>query len=322
MTVPFLIENPTDLYYLTGLQLSAGSYVETPQGPKLVVDGRYTSYVKEGSIPVVASLKEALYGFQKVRFDSSHTSYQRFEKLKSDFPTIEWVAEEGILHQKRALKDAEEIQKITASALLNRQGIAYVESLLKPGIFERELATALEIFWLERGASGLAFETIIAFGSNSAFPHHRASSRPLKEGEIVQLDCGVCLNHYMADMSRVFFFGEVNPELHTIRHIVEKAQRAALSLYKPGATMSALYRAAKQVIDQSGYGDKFPHSLGHGIGLETHEWPLLRDRADTESAICEPGMVLTFEPGIYLPGLGGVRLEEMALLTEKGYKIL
>ncbi|MFI0435732.1 MAG: M24 family metallopeptidase [Parachlamydiaceae bacterium] len=331
-----LIEHPIDLLYLTGIELSAGQLIVSEENATLIVDGRYyTRCCTQTLYPVEPleenSLKNWMIDSQidRLGFDQSQTTYQRFLNLvqlfKSDnFPlrTIEVIPIQSPIQTLRLIKDSDEITALRRAAHLGCQGYAFVLSLLKEGIEESELAFELEFFWKKRGGSRLAFDSIIAFGANGAMPHHRAGSSKLMLNTSVLIDIGVVLDHYHSDMTRVIFFGEPLPIIKTIYSIVEEAKERALALCRPGTLIGDVDRIAREWIASNGYGELFLHSLGHGIGLDIHEAPLVRDTGAYRNIPLAPGMVITIEPGIYLPQIGGVRLEDTILITDNGYENL
>lgn len=320
----FLITDPINLYYLTGLHLSSGTLVLQRQKQALIVDGRYFEVCKKHFSPVYLkneiSLKDALKGASNLGIESENTSVASYLELQKE-AEIQIVPKENLLSRLRAIKDAKEIEILRQAAKLGSLGYEHIKSLLKPGITEEELSLEVEYFWRKKGAEGVAFDPIIAFGKNSSMPHYRASSTRLKSGDIVLIDIGVKFKSYHSDMTRTLFFGKPSPELESIYAIVKEAQKSALAILKPGVTVEELDDAARLFIASKGYGDKFCHSLGHGIGLQIHEYPILK-RSNNSSRPLEAGMVLTIEPGIYIPDLGGVRIEDTVLITEHGYEPL
>lgn len=319
-----LVTNPIDIYYLTGLTLSAGSLVVRHEGSFLLVDGRYIEACKESS-PVPAYLTEEGKLFQRIQgtliVDQDQISYGAYLKLEEEAKKagVKLKALSSFVTPLRAIKDANEIALLKEAADLGSEGFDFASSLLKEGITEEEVACELDCFWRKKGSQGVAFEPIIAFGANSAMPHYRASTTALKRGDIALIDIGVKWKHYHSDMTRVVFFGEVDPKLKTIHAVVKQAVEAALSRLKPGILSGDLDLAARQVIVDAGYGDNFTHNLGHGVGLEIHEFPFLKKGS---SIPLQEGMVVTIEPGIYLPHLGGVRLEDTVVITKDGYENL
>lgn len=326
-----LIEHPTNLLYLTGLELSAGKLLVFKGGCQLIVDGRYIEMAKKHSHCPVFLLDEmpltkwlSLHSIKSLAFDTETTTYQNFLNLQI------LTAEQGIsllglqdpVQKLRMIKGEDEIEVLRQAAALGYAGYEFVASRLQEGVSEAELALELEIFWKKRGAKKTAFDPIIAFGANSSMPHYRAGSTKLALGMPILIDIGVTWKHYHSDMSRVIFFGEPSPQLKEIYSIVELAKQEALMLCKPGTLMGDLDRAARQYITSRGYGQYFTHSLGHGLGLDVHEPPTLRSKGVWSDTPLQPGMVVTIEPGIYLPNLGGVRLEDTILITAQGYENL
>jgi Xaa-Pro aminopeptidase len=331
-----LIEHPVDLFYLTGLELSTGKLIVTLQDACLIVDGRYYERSCRQSVYPVQLLKENVLKdwimdaqVNQLGFDQNHTTYHAFlnltqlaEKVKTSSRSLEIIPLESPVQQLRLIKDADEIASLRKAAHLGYQGYEFIASLLREGVTESELALELEFFWKKRGASRLAFESIIAFGSNSSMPHYRAGPAKLSLHMPVLIDIGVVLTHYHSDMTRVIFFGTPAPMMKTIYSIVEEAKAQALALCRPGVLVGDLDRAAREWIASKGYGDYFTHSLGHGIGLDIHEPPILRENGVYRDMPLQAGMAITIEPGIYLPEIGGVRLEDTILITDKGYENL
>jgi Xaa-Pro aminopeptidase len=328
-----LVENPVQLFYLTGVHLSAGKLLLTSMDARLLVDGRYLELCQQHSSVSVELYDSAKFAdrllkppFQSLRalaFESTFTSHHAYLLLKKQLEAlprqIELLPLGAQLSALRALKEPEEIAKLRAAAQLGSSGFDFLCSILQEGISELEAAVQLEIFWKERGGRTVAFDPIIAFGSHSSMPHYRAGEKRLRLGDNALIDIGVTLDDYHSDMTRVLFCGPPDPQLLAIYEIVQQAQAAAISLCRPGTALGALDAAARTLIAEKGYGAHFTHSLGHGIGLEVHEYPTIRNAHPYKDVLLTPGMVLTIEPGIYLPGLGGVRLEDTILITDTGH---
>ena len=323
-----LIENPLDLYYFTGIRLSAGRLIATRKMMRLYVDGRYLQVAQETApLSVALESKNSLLEFFKehpiktVAFDGGHTSYDRFKQLKSLCQKkSQLIPSSPFFKQLRVVKDKTEIAKMKKSAALLWKGFQWIISSLKKGIKEKEVAKGFEIFCLEKGADSLSFDPIIAFGSNSAMPHYRSQNVALREGDIVLVDIGVVVDQYHSDMTRVLFYKKEDPVLSQLYQIVQRAQKQALALCRPGMKLGQLDVAAREVFRQEKVEDLFVHSLGHGIGLETHEFPRLKHDGEDKDLLLEQGMVFTVEPGLYLPGKGGVRYEDTIVITSKGYE--
>lgn len=329
-----LIENSMDLLYLLGFPISTGTLLLYRDGGYLIVDGRYFEQcIKKSPFPVLllqenslSTLLNELSFISTLGFASQTTSYARYlsllETLKKGNRTIELKPIENPLICLRKIKSSTEIHLLKQAAELGSRGYDFVRSTLKENISEKEVALELELFWKQQGADGLAFDPIIAFGANSSMPHYRAGTATLKQGDAVLIDIGVTLAHYHSDMTRTLFFGEPNPLLQHLYTIVLQAQQAALEICRAGITVGAVDEAARNIIVAAGYGEQFPHSLGHGIGLEVHEFPLIRNTPVQKHVKLEPGMVVTIEPGIYLADLGGIRIEDTILIVDDGYENL
>lgn len=316
-----LVESPVDLFYLTGFELTAGSLLVSPRSARLFVDGRYFEMVQQKGTVSCGNIQEIerfLKEKKKVAFDSYTTSYERFLKLKKW--NCVWKAIPRLLKELRVQKEAAEIAFLKKSGQLALKGIEHVRSLLKEGITEKELAREFEIFCLDRGAERLAFDPIIAFGKNTAYPHYRAGNARLKKGDAVLVDAGVVVDHYRSDLTRMFFFGKEDPEIKKMFDLIKKAQKAALALCRPGITVGELDEAAREVIIKAGMQSCLAHGLGHGVGLETHEFPRVSIKGEDRAVKLLPNMVITIEPGLYLVDRGGVRYEDTIIITENGYE--
>lgn len=323
-----VIEDTIDIFYLTGFHASLATLILTPTGGKLFVDGRYRQKATEVvSFPIgeygVKGMESYLARFsgKKVGFDSGKTSYERALTLrkcarKAD-ASLTPISEP--LKRVRAIKDAPEIAALKKSAQLNQKAYEHVLTLLKPGVTEREVARAYEIFALENGAEKLSFDPIIAFGKGSALPHYSPGDVKLKAGEIVLLDMGVILDHYASDMTRVVLPKKCAPELKKIYDTVIGAYEAAAAQCRPGTKLGALDRAARHVMKKAGLEKLYVHGLGHGVGLEVHEYPRIKFDGIDRNVTLEPGMAITIEPGLYLPGKGGVRYENTVIVTARGH---
>ncbi|MFZ0566159.1 MAG: Xaa-Pro peptidase family protein [Chlamydiales bacterium] len=323
-----IVDNPIDIYYLIGQEVSLGRLVIARNEAVFFVDGRYFEACQQKA-PVPVELtsgydlesqfgKRWKYNNQRVGFDSGYTTYGAFEQLEQLKSKL--VGLKNPIKRIREIKEPEEIDLLRRSAILGARGFNCVVQLLKEGVTEEELAVELELFWLKEGGDRLAFDPHIAFGVRTSQPHYHVSSIPLRRGEPVLIDIGVVLNRYHSDMTRVVWAGEVDAKYEKIYQIVREAQLKAFERCKPGTLFREVDEAARGWIAQQGYGDYFPHGLGHGVGLEIHELPVLRK--EPEDCPLVEGMVVTVEPGIYIPNFGGVRLEDTIVITQKGYENL
>lgn len=315
--------------YLTGFTGSNGQVVVARDGSAaFLTDGRYG----ERSSHEVADLSRTVYtqgyprplvdacralGVVRAGFERAALTYEQWERLSEVRDGLEVVPAGPAVEDLRRCKDAEEI-----AAIDRAQGLAdaaFEQVVLGGGLWEgrteRELARALETAMLDAGAEDRAFESIVAFGPGAAEPHHHPSDRALERGDVVKVDFGALSDGYHSDMTRTVAFGEPGGRLREIRDVVATAQQAGIDAARPGATTIEVDAAARSVIEQAGFGAAFPHGLGHGVGLEIHEAPFLR--WDGAEELTE-GMVATVEPGVYIPGLGGVRIEDMVEVTAGG----
>lgn len=337
-----VVEDQLNISYLTGLNLSAGKLLVHTKGAHLIVDNRYFELCQKTSpVPV---LKESLATFEmrlaspdftfikNLAFDAetiTYSSFRAMEKCAHDVfvnsdgkRQLTLIPLNNPIKQLRMIKDIVEIEILKEAAELGSKGFDFICTLLREGISESELALELEIFWKKAGSKTLAFDPIIAFGANSSMPHYQVGNEKLKKGYVVLMDVGVNYRNYHSDMTRVVFYGDPDPKLLKIYEIVQKAQAAALALCKPGTRIGDLDASARDYITAQGYGNQFTHSLGHGVGLEIHELPILRNQPPHSDQHLEAGMVITIEPGIYLPGVGGVRIEDTVVITPTGHEDL
>lgn len=326
-----IIECPLDLFYLTGLKLSCGILLVHQKERALFLDGRYIDVARQNSFFSVRAREEGEFSKyfatisckqgERIGFDQEKCSYANYlvweKRLEKSQATLKGVP--SLVKELRMIKESRELLAIRKSAALLWEGFEAARLELKEGIREREVAFFFEMFSKKRGATALSFDPIVAFGANSAFPHHITGERTLQKGDLVLLDLGVMVDGYASDMTRVLFFGSPQEKLSHLYQIVLRAQTAALSLCKEGARGSDLDRAAREVMQEEGVEKHYLHSLGHGIGLEVHESPRLSISSSQEVVLRE-GMVVSIEPGLYLPDIGGVRIEDMVVITKNGYE--
>lgn len=317
-----LIDDSVDLLYLTGLQLSLGALFVLQRKSCLFVDGRYFEVAEKTSPVPVQKLSDEnkrvfLKGVETLAFDGDHMSYSNFLQLGK--LKLKLSSHPELLRDLRLIKDVGEIGKMKKSAEFGYMAYLMLKGSLRPGVTEIELATELKIYCLKNGAEDVSFEPIIAFGKNSSLPHHRSGDTKLKKNDIALFDLGVVLDNYCSDMTRVEFVGKVDPELKRLYDVNFEAQRAALALCKPGVKLKELDLAARKVMAKAKVEHLFVHTLGHGIGLKVHEFPRLSKDGINKDVELQAGMAITIEPGLYLPGKGGVRYEDTIIITPKGY---
>ena len=315
-----LVEDTVNIFYLTGLKMSKGSVFIFPDSEYLVVDGRYFENCSKNS-PFEVLLDEektwkSLFSQAKtVEVIGSCMSFARSHELQEKFGLK--LKSTQVLDEVRMIKEPDEILAMQKSSDLLWKGFTHTCNILEEGMSEREVAAEFEFFCKKNGAEALSFDSIIAFGDHSALPHHHCSDRRLERDMTVLMDIGLVFDGYCSDMTRTFSFGQMDPLIHEISDIVERAYQAAFDAVEVGVSCAHLDKLARDVIEQSGYGEAFVHSLGHGVGALVHEIPRL---ASTSKYKLQENMVFTIEPGIYLPGVGGVRYENMIHLREDGPK--
>jgi len=327
-----LLSSPANISYLINYQSRDSFLVITKDKEIYITDSRYTEearlYLKGGIIikkidgSVFKTIAEVLgdLNLKRTGFEERYLPFADYRKIRDNLKRdMELIPVYGLVEVLRQIKDAEEISKIKKGLNITFKALHFIQDFIKPGKKEIEIAAEIERFIRYNGASGAAFEIIVASGPNSAFPHHITSQRKIKENEPVLIDMGVDYSGYKTDLTRTFFLGKINTLFKKVYRIVSHAQERALRLIKPGVALSRLDLSARQYITQKGYGGFFGHNLGHGVGLETHEAPQISGK---ETAKAMPGMVFTVEPGIYIPGRFGIRIEDMVLVTRKGVELL
>lgn len=313
--------------YLTGFTGSNGQLLLTAEGVVLFTDGRYEEQARmevpdleraiylDGVPPVIPAASER--GIGRLGFESAGLTYRDWERLRERAEGIELVPAGPEVERLRRVKDAEEVALIAGAQ--EAADVAFERVVLggglREGVTERELALELELAMRRAGADGPGFPTIAAFGEAAAEPHHHPTDRPLARGDVVGVDFGAKVEGYRSDMTRTVAFGRPPDRLAELHDLVAAAHRAGVAAARGGASTREIDLAARRVIEEAGLAESFPHGLGHGVGLEIHEEPFLR--WDREDRLAE-GMVVTVEPGVYLPGLGGVRIEDMVEVTADG----
>lgn len=314
-----LVTHPANWFYLTGFTGESGALAISKKEATLITDGRFVVQakgetagisVREQKGTVFESAAQTLRDAKarRVGFDAVHMTVAQLQGArKTSKGRLEWVPAPGMVETLRARKDAGELAQMRKAAILAGEIVELAIGLLKPGICEREVAAEIEYQMRKRGASGPAFETIVAFGSRAALPHARPTAKRLRRNELVLLDLGVILGHYCSDITRTVFVGRAPKSIQTWYKAVLEAQGAAISAVKEGVSCGEVDAAARRVLEEHGLGHLFVHSTGHGLGLEVHEDPRV---AKGQARRLEPGNVITIEPGVYAEGIGGVRIED------------
>lgn len=257
--------------------------------------------------------------FNKLLIESEHLTVKRQRELTQNFGVQHYGDIDQTIKELRNIKNESEIENIREAAKLADKCIEIGTEFLKVGVTEREVVNHIENEIKKFGVSEMSFDTMVLFGDHAASPHGTPGERKLVKDEYVLFDLGVIYNHYCSDMTRTVKFGTPSEEAQTIYNIVLEAETNAIEAIRAGVPLQDIDKIARDIISDAGYGDYFPHRLGHGLGLEEHEY---QDVSSTNSNLLEAGMVITIEPGIYVPNVAGVRIEDDILVTENGYEIL
>jgi Xaa-Pro aminopeptidase len=326
-----LVTHPPNWYYLTGFTGEAGALVVTRGGTSLITDGRFRVQANEEAPGIKVVLQEgSLFGslaafLQKSKgvragFDPGQLTVGQLQAVKKAAGgRRRWIPAAGLVEALRMRKDATEVSRMRKACVLAGDVMQRAIRLLKPGIRESEVAAEVEYQMRKAGASGPSFQTIVAFGTRSALPHARPTAKRLKKNELVVLDLGAILAHYCSDMTRTVYFGRAPARVRRWYRAVQEAQAAAIEAVKSGAACGDVDAAARRILVGYRLHQYFVHSTGHGLGLEVHEDPRL---ARGQKRRLEPGNVVTIEPGVYVEGVGGIRIEDDVVVHANRNEVL
>ncbi len=328
-----LVVSEPNVRYLTGFTGEASVLLVTQDRSLLVSDGRFTNqlaqecpelelHIRPVGQPLFEGLGEVVdkFGAHRVGFDPSELSIAQFDTLKDKAKTVEWIAVGGKVQALRAVKDRTEIEAIRQAIGQAERAFGMLRASWNEGDSEKFLADSLEAYLRRCGASAAAFAPIVAVGPRAALPHARPTAEAkIGDADFLLVDWGASAGPYKSDLTRVLVTGKVTPKFEKVYRTVLQAQEAGIAALKPGAKAGDVDAAARSVIEEAGFGRYFTHGLGHGFGLEIHENPFFRR---SNEATLKAGMVVTIEPGIYLPDWGGVRIEDDILITPDGPEVL
>ena len=331
-----IVTNGLNRRYLSGFTGSAGTLLITSDHALLISDFRYETQAKIEApnyefrlVNSEAAIAEALpgwvreFGLARLGFEASTVSVAQLSTWRKELATaetqVDLVETEGLVEQLRRVKDPAEIALLRRAVAIGDEAFAAIRATLRPTMREREVAWELEKAMRERGAEGLAFDIIVAGGDNGSRPHARAGDAELGVGRPIVMDFGARVDGYHGDMTRTLILGEADEQFWTIYNIVLEAQQKAEAAIQAGMTGPAADALARDHITAAGYGEAFGHGLGHGVGLAIHEEPRL---SHLRQNALPAGAVVSVEPGIYLPGWGGVRIEDLVIITETGVEVL
>lgn len=312
-----------NIFYLTGFRGSEGALLITKGDVLLLTDFRYITHAKEVTKDIkIVELREknnplgelcSKYGIKKMGFDSMHTTYDLYERWTDAIPDIELIPLGNAIEEIRRHKEPDEINAIRKAIGIATDAFNEIFEKIYPGRTEKEIANDLDYTMKQFGADCPSFDTIVASGIRAALPHAEPTDKKIMEGEMVMVDFGAQVDGYCSDETCTISVGEVNGRIQEVFSVVNKARELALEKVKVGMPIKELDMIVRGFIDDAGYGEYFRHGTGHGVGVAVHEAPAINSMAE---GILEENMVITIEPGIYIPDLGGVRLEDMVLITE------
>lgn len=316
--------------YISGFTGSTGYVIITATKAYFVTDFRYRDQAQlqckgfevviHGS-SLLDQLKETVTkaNIKNIAIEEGFMTVAFYDNLKSKFENIELLALKGIMDELRLFKDADEIENIAKAASIADAAFTHILGYIKPGKTEIEVAVELEYFCKKQGATEMSFDSIVASGVRSSLPHGVFSEKIINNGEFLTLDFGCVYNGYCSDMTRTVFVGKADEKQKKIYNTVLEAQQKALEQIRPGILGKEVDKIARDIITEAGFGENFGHGLGHGVGLAVHEEPRLSPLGERT---LEANMVVTDEPGIYIAGYGGVRIEDLVLVTEQGNRVL
>ncbi len=327
-----LLHNPSNIFYLSGYT-GEGLLLVAPGIKAVITDFRYVEAAQKqcpafeihsiragvGHVKLAGELLEK-HGINKLLYEDNIVTVRAMRDMEKAMPeNMTFEPLNFAVEALRTVKDEEELKAIQHACDITCQAFEYICGYIKPGMTERQVQLALDYKMLELGAQDMAFSTIVASGENGSLPHAVPGERVIQKGDFVTMDYGAKVDGYCSDMTRTVAVGEPSEKLREIYEIVLRAQEAAQAALAPGKNCADMDKIARDIIAAAGYGECFGHSLGHGVGIDIHEEPRLSSRS---TDILAPGHIVTVEPGIYVPGLGGVRIENTCVITEDGYKAL
>jgi len=323
-----IITSTPNIYYLSGFTGTNAVLFITMKHTWLLTDFRYIEQAQKESpdfeiirvdIGTLATVGKLSQGISAVGFEEDDVSWAYYRQMEEQIDGNRLFQASRLLKEMRQVKDENELAVIREAIKITDEAFLQIIDRIKPGVTEEKISFDLEFFLRKMGASGRSFDYIVASGKRSALPHGVASNKRMNTGDLLTLDFGAKYKNYCSDFTRTVFIGRTEAKHREIYDIVLEAQLAAIDVIKPGLSGKEVDAVARDVINKAGYGNYFGHGLGHSIGLDIHETPCFNTR---EEKILEPGMVITVEPGIYIPGWGGIRIEDVILVTNYGVEVL
>ncbi len=327
-----LVTDATNVTYLTGFTGDDSFLVVRGDGDTLISDGRYTiqldeecptldRWIRAPGFPIHKAVAKVLTQakIRRLAIESAWISVQLRDAIAGELPNLEWHSTSNLVERLRWTKDASEVAQIRQAVRLAERSFEVLQATLCGDKTEKRVADELEHQMRLFGAKGAAFASIVATGPRAALPHAHPGGHRVDSGSILLVDWGADGGLYKSDLTRILVTGRISPEIEKVYGVVLKAQLKAIAAIRPGVPVDRVDRVARTVIDKAGYGQYFGHGLGHGLGLQVHEEPRMNP---TSQMILEAGMVVTVEPGVYLPGRFGIRIEDDVLVTRDGHEVL
>ncbi|MDH7553319.1 MAG: Xaa-Pro peptidase family protein [Spirochaetota bacterium] len=328
---PYLVASLINIKYCTGFEGSYGYLIFFEDETVFISDSRYEEYAlmilpdivrfvlqqKDFFTSLKSLLKEKK--IKKIFLEEHSITLSQYKMLKNECKGIAFNYGGDVINELRIIKDDDEIETIKKAAQITDACFNHLLKIIKPGVTEWDIAIEIEYFYKKHGCQGTSFDTIVASGAGSSMPHYKTGIKKIKAGEPVLIDMGCIFKGYCSDITRTVFIKNIPDSVNTIYSIVKEAQKRAVDAVKAGLTTNKLDSIARDFIAANGYGDLFGHSLGHGVGLDVHELPAVKQNG---AMVLKKGMVITIEPGIYIPKKAGVRIEDMVLVTSSGHEVL
>lgn len=325
-----IVSNPVNIKYLTNID-AEGVLLITRKENIFITDGRYievaNSTVTIDDEIIVCNIKdiskddyENFFNYcENVGFEENYITYAEYKEYIHKYKINNFEETESIIEKQRMIKDEEEIRNLRKACSITDDCFDHLKEFIKIGMTEKEVALEIERFFKLNGADGLSFDSIVASGRNSSMPHAVPTDKKIEAGDPITIDFGCKYKGYCSDMTRTFFYKEVSQKQKEVYNLVLKANEAAEAAIKPGMKLSEIDAVARNIITEAGYGKEFNHRLGHFIGKDVHEFG---DVSSVSDIIAKPGMIFSIEPGVYLQGDFGVRIEDLVMVTEDGCKVL
>lgn len=327
----FIVTNAKDIYYLTGFHGEDAWLLIGTRRVVVLSDfrfqeeladfGYFRSVIRSGTMLDAIKGEVESWPIEKVGVQAEHMTLAQRKALAKSIGAKRLSNQDGWLSEIRIIKSADEVANIECAIDIQQRAFKDVRQFIKPGVTEMEVAAYLEYRMRTLGATGFSFPTIVAAGAKASLPHAVPDKAKVKKNDVLLIDFGAMYGGYCGDLTRTLAIGRFPKQMAEVYKIVREAELAAIDAIAPGMELKAVDAVARDLITKAGYGEQFQHSLGHGLGLDVHEQPGLSHRSK-DGEVLKPGHVVTVEPGIYLPGVGGVRIEDDVLVTENGYRVL